>query len=169
LSTLFVDTSALAKRYLIEVGSAGVRSMTNPEAANIIVIAAVTLVEMFSLLARRVREDTLPVANATALGNVFLLHTEKEYLTVPVDSHVLVQARALVERHPLRTLDAIQLASAQRAGTILGEAMTFQQRSEPADCRTCRGPADRRSADRFMSYREHVRHHSLQRVRQYPR
>lgn len=99
--------------------------MTNPEAANIIVIAAVTLVEMFSLLARRVREDTLPVANATALGNVFLLHTEKEYLTVPVDSHVLVQARALVERHPLRTLDAIQLASAQRAGTILGEAMTF--------------------------------------------
>lgn len=125
MSTLFVDTSALAKRYLTETGSAWMRSVTSPVAGSVIVIAAVTTIEMFSLLARRVREGTLPGANATLLGNTFLLHVEGEYLTVPVDSRVLVQARDLVGRHPLRTLDAIQLASALRAGAILGEAITF--------------------------------------------
>jgi predicted nucleic acid-binding protein len=61
----------------------------------------------------------------TPLGNAFLLHAEREYLTVPLDSRVLAQARTLVGRYPLRTLDAIQLASAQTAGAILSEPVTF--------------------------------------------
>src|SRR5947209_8222968 len=80
---------------------------------------------MSALLARRVREGTLPQASATLLLNAFLLHIESEYLSVPLDTHVLAQARALVGRHPLRTLDAIQLASAQRASIVLSEPLTF--------------------------------------------
>lgn len=125
MSLLFIDTSALAKRYLVEAGTPRISSLTQPAAGNVIIVADVTAVEMSSLLARRVREGTLPQPSATLLVNVFLLHTESEYVSVPLDSHVLVQARALVGRHPLRTLDAIQLASAQRASTILGEPITF--------------------------------------------
>ena len=125
MSALFVDTSALAKRYLGEVGSAWARSVTAPAAGHVVIIASVTVVEMFSLLARRGREGTLAAANITLLGNAFLLHAEREYLVVPLDGRVLAQARTLVARFPLRTLDAIQLASAQTAGAILGESITF--------------------------------------------
>ena len=38
---------------------------------------------------------------------------------------VLEAARFLVGRHPLPTLDALQLASAQRAVSLLGEPITF--------------------------------------------
>ena len=38
---------------------------------------------------------------------------------------VLVQARSLVSAHPLRSLDAIHLASALRAETIVNEAVLF--------------------------------------------
>ena len=125
MSLLFIDTSALAKRYLIEAGAPWVGRLTHPAAGNVIIIADVTTVEMSALLARRVREGTLPQASATLLLNAFLLHIESEYLSVPLDTHVLAQARALVGRHPLRTLDAIQLASAQRASIVLSEPLTF--------------------------------------------
>jgi predicted nucleic acid-binding protein len=125
LSTLFVDTSALAKRYLSEVGSVWVSSVVAPAAGQVVIIASVTVVEMFSLLARRGREGTLAAVNITLLGNAFLLHAEREYLVVPLEGRVLVQARALIGKYPLRTLDAIQLANAQTAGAILGESITF--------------------------------------------
>jgi len=83
LSTLFADTSALAKRYLSEVGSAWVRNVTAPAAGHVVIIAGVIVVEMYSLLARRGRDGTLAAANITLLGNAFLLHAEHEYLVVP--------------------------------------------------------------------------------------
>jgi predicted nucleic acid-binding protein len=125
LSLLFLDTSALAKRYLVEIGSIWVMGLAQPAAGNVLVMADLATVEMASLLARRVREGTLPAANATLLLREFLRHAEREYLSVPQDTNVLTLARALVERYPLRALDAIQLASAQRAGSILGEPLTF--------------------------------------------
>ena len=125
MSAFFVDTSALAKRYVTEVGSAWVRSVLQLEAGNVVIVSTVTTVELSSLLARRVREGTLPAANAVLLENAFLLHVEREYLVAPLDTRVLTQARALVGIYPLRTLDAIQLASAQIAGAILSEPITF--------------------------------------------
>jgi len=109
-----MDTSALAKRYLTEAGSAWVHSVTDLATGHTILIAELTSVEMFSLLARRVRERTLSTASAVSLESAFLLHAETEYLVLPQDSAVLAQARVLLKRHPLRALDAIQLASAQR-------------------------------------------------------
>ncbi len=54
-----------------------------------------------------------------------MIHLEREYLAVPLDASVLVTARQLVGKYPLRTLDAIQLACALRAVTLLSEPMTF--------------------------------------------
>jgi len=53
LSAFFVDTSALAKRYIAEIGSSWIRGIVLPIAGNVVIIADLTLVEMFSLLARR--------------------------------------------------------------------------------------------------------------------
>ena len=80
---------------------------------------------MFALLARRQREGTLTANNVFLLQNEFSLHVEGEYLIVPLDEAVITRARNLVTRYPLRTLDAIQLACAIEATTILSELMAF--------------------------------------------
>jgi predicted nucleic acid-binding protein len=92
---------------------------------DLVLISELAAVEMISLLSRRIRESTLSASDAAALESTFLLHAEREYVTLPVDDLVLTQARALVKAHPLRALDAIQLASARRAGAILSEPITF--------------------------------------------
>jgi hypothetical protein len=50
VSALFVDTGALAKRYLDEAGSPWMRSLLAPTAGNVVVISALTQVEMALLL-----------------------------------------------------------------------------------------------------------------------
>jgi len=125
LTTFFVDTSALAKRYVREVGTAWVRSWIVPSAGNVIVISDLTTVEMIALLARQVRDGKLSVANETILSSVFLVHVEKRYISVQLDAAVLAPARTMARKHALRTLDAIQLSCALRAVALLNEPMTF--------------------------------------------
>lgn len=125
MSTFFVDTSALAKRYLVETGSNWVVSWIEPPANNVIIMSELAFVEMRSLLARRVRDGVLTPSDANALRNDFLLHGNNEYLIVLVETNVLNQAARLVDQYPLRTLDAIQLASAIQAVNVLALPMTF--------------------------------------------
>lgn len=117
MSCFFVDTSALAKRYIAEQGSEWLLSWIEPTAGNTVSIAEITHVEMFSLLARRQREGSLTTENADAL--------QDECLVLPLDSEILQQARLLVTKYPLRSLDAIQLASALQARKVLAVSITF--------------------------------------------
>lgn len=125
MNVYFVDTSALAKRYLDEVGSAWTLAWIEPPADNIVVVSELASIEMFSLFARRQREGKLTSLNASSLRVDFLLHVEQEYLTVLLDSAIVRQAQNLVTNYPLRTLDAIQLACALQAVSTLGTSMTF--------------------------------------------
>lgn len=125
MNVYFVDTSALAKRYIEEKGTDWLLSWILPEAENIVVISDITTVEMISLLARRLREGTLTTERTEILRTNFLLHSDKEYLLIPVDEDVLQRARQLLQKHTLRTLDALQLASALVAAEILEEPVIF--------------------------------------------
>lgn len=125
MSVFFVDTSALAKRYLKETGSTWVMNWILPPAGNIIVLTELAIVEMASLLGRHHRSNLLSTANLGVLQANFLVHTEKEYLIVPLESMILVQARALINKYPLRALDAIQLASALQAVALLNQQIIF--------------------------------------------
>ena len=53
VSAFFADTSALAKRYLVETGTNWVEQIESPT-QNTVIISQLTMVEMRSLLARRV-------------------------------------------------------------------------------------------------------------------
>jgi uncharacterized protein len=125
VSNFFVDSSALAKRYLTETGSAWVISWIEPSAGNVIIISELALTEVQSLLARHVRHGTLSLAGATALRNDFLIHFRDDYLVVSVETPIFQAGGHLVNKHKLRTLDATQLASAIHALSILVEPMTF--------------------------------------------
>ena len=48
MKTYFFDTSALVKRYISEIGSNWVRTVTDPEEGNGIILARITWVEMVS-------------------------------------------------------------------------------------------------------------------------
>lgn len=125
MTALFIDTSALAKRYVIETGTKWMRSQTRPSAGNNVIIAGSTPIELFSLLARRQREGSIKANAAGRLRRIVLRHVKDEYLTIPLDEALLARARGLVIKHPLRALDALQLACALEASLILNVTMTF--------------------------------------------
>lgn len=125
MSLFFVDTSAVAKRYIIETGSSWVLSWIEPPAGNVITVSKLTFVEMRSVLARRVREQLFTLTQANLLWTDFTAHISLEYLVVPLDDRVIRVAEQLVARHTLRTLDAMQLACALEAQLLLSDPVTF--------------------------------------------
>lgn len=125
MAYFYLDTSALAKRYVSEVGSAWIRGLINPASGNVTIICDLTPVEFSSLLARRQRAGELSAANATLLQIRFLADVEREYLSLPIDGSMVEEARRLVSAYPLRTLDAVQLAGALEASRIVGGSIRF--------------------------------------------
>ena len=59
MTTYYFDTSALSKRYVQETGSAWVRAVLNPSAGHLLLTARITMVEIYSALARRKREGAV--------------------------------------------------------------------------------------------------------------
>lgn len=125
MTAYFLDTSALVRRYIPEVGSVWLRSWIEPVGKHIIIVSELTIVELMAALARRQREGSIPTENFIRLRNDFLTHFEKQYSVVALRSDVLHLARDLVTKHPLRTLDAIQLAGAMMAAQAWGRPLLF--------------------------------------------
>lgn len=99
--------------------------LIRPSSLPVVIICDATLVEMFSLLERRRKMGSLTSTMVTAVQTSFLHHITNRYLVEPVDTNVFLQARSLVTKHSLRTLDAIQLSAAIDAANSLGEILTF--------------------------------------------
>lgn len=125
MSIFFTDTSALAKRYVTELGSAWVRGWTDSRAGNIIVVSGLAIVETVAALARRHRQGMLTASAFSRLHHDFLLHVDNEYIVVALEQQVLADAADLAVRHALRSLDAIQLASAQEYSRATGNLPVF--------------------------------------------
>jgi uncharacterized protein len=125
LTAYFIDTSALAKRYLNELGSHWLLSWILPTSGNVIVVSELVYAEMFSLLARRQRERGISVSARDVLQAQFMLDMGEEYLLVPLDLPVFTISQRLLNTYPLRALDAIQLASAIHASQILRVPLIF--------------------------------------------
>jgi hypothetical protein len=121
----FLDTSALAKRYVNEVGTEWVRSLIDPTANHVIVICELTPVEYFSVLGRRQREGLLTPTDSAIFQARFLVDYRQEYISVWLQPDVLMQARNLLLQYSLRTLDAIQLASALIFQQTFQESIIF--------------------------------------------
>jgi uncharacterized protein len=118
LSQFFIDTSPLAKRYIPEIGSAWINSWIVPQANNEIIISALATVEIYSFLTRRERESSVTSSQRQLMQNDFQFHVQEQYLLIDLDETVLDRARDLLLKHPLRTLDAIQLACALEAAHL---------------------------------------------------
>ena len=103
----YFDASALVKRYVREKGSAKVQRLL---AAEVAATSRLSAVEIASTVARRVREGHLPGEDRDRI----LAAVDRDMtavLVVEITAAVLASAQRLLQRHSLRTGDAIQLAS----------------------------------------------------------
>lgn len=104
-----------------EEGSARVRRWL---AAGPVATSRLSAVEIASALARRCREGAFPATERDRALSALEQDLSALYL-VELSPSVVVGARALLIRHPLRGGDAIQLASALLLQRELEEAVTF--------------------------------------------
>ncbi|MEP7339803.1 MAG: type II toxin-antitoxin system VapC family toxin [Acidobacteriota bacterium] len=111
----YADTSALAKRHLVEAGRGWVRSLTKPDTNNSIFTAQISLVELYSALNRQLRKKSINNLRYSRLSFVVSRIWNSQYLIVLTTTQVLEGARQLVEQYPLKAYDAVQLASAIQA------------------------------------------------------
>jgi predicted nucleic acid-binding protein len=67
VTTFYVDTSALVKRYVDEIGSGWLRTIVSAEPSSSVIIVHLAIVEMTSALTRRLREGVLTPAEYAQL------------------------------------------------------------------------------------------------------
>lgn len=122
----YLDTSALIKRFVVERGSPLVRSLVTrgPTATGKIAYA-----EVYAGLKRKNREGFLPGRQYDLICRQFE-DDWQAYVRVELLDEVLLLARDLIGRHPLRGFDAIHLASALRLKSALDEPLTFAAADE---------------------------------------
>jgi predicted nucleic acid-binding protein len=108
---LLFDTSAIAKRYLKETGTAWVRSLTKGGLKNLLFLSNITAVEVTSAIVRRQKGGTLSAKSATAALTKFRREFSKKFLIIPATSALIQEAEHLAETHALRAYDAVQLAT----------------------------------------------------------
>ena len=116
MAGLFLDTSALAKLYHPEAGSAFVEDLVLRSSAAII-ISRLTVVEVQSVFARKMRSGAIAAADSVLLRRLFEEHMANDLFRVIglTGAHYL-GAGELIQRHGtslgLRTLDSLQLTLA---------------------------------------------------------
>ena len=117
MPTYFLDSSAIAKRYVAEVGSAWITALTDPRSRNVCWLAAVTRVEVVAGLYRRHRMGHLGAIDAQRFAAAFLHEYALAFRALAIDTATPDAAVKLIGTHPVRAYDAIQLATALRLRT----------------------------------------------------
>lgn len=112
VAAYFLDSSALLKRYLSEIGTAWVQSLTAKASGNILLISRITSVEILSAIARRQREGSLTSEQTQTLRTIVQQHFTDQYEIVELTPTLTTLAGELCARQSLRAYDAVQLASA---------------------------------------------------------
>ena len=112
MTTYYVDTSALAKQYIDEIGSDWVRGVLGRSPPPAVIVVHLATVEMTSALARRRREGILTQAEYARIRDAFRSDCLSQYDIVAVSSSIVDEANRLLERYPLRAYDAVHLAPA---------------------------------------------------------
>ena len=111
---LYLDSSALFKRYQNEQGTAALNARLRKEAKGLrsVFTSVLTYAEIHAAFARRAREKLLSPKEAAAVQDEFDADWALSMSPIELGTGVLVFVRDLVKEFPLRGADAIHLASA---------------------------------------------------------
>lgn len=112
MSTYYLDTSALVKRYFPEAGSAWITALCDPIHNHWVLISMLTRVEAAAAFALKQRTGVMTLGERDAAVKLLVLHATTEYQLIPVHAPLLDRAMSLTQRYGLRGYDAVQLATA---------------------------------------------------------
>lgn len=119
--TVYFDASALAKRYVREKGSLRVRRLLS---SGVPATSRYSAVEIASALARRAREGAIAEADRER-ALAALREDLTAMLIIELTPEIMTRAQVLLQRHPLRAGDAIQLASCLELQSELEKPITL--------------------------------------------
>lgn len=115
----FFDASAIVGRYVQEAHSTRVRRLL---ASGDVAVSRLSEVEAVSALARLAREGAISAAQRDRAVDAFLSDLAAWHV-VEITPAVAAAARALLTRHALRSLDALQLGAALFLQDALGKRL----------------------------------------------
>jgi len=119
---IYFDTSALIKNFILEQGSKVVQDLVRNSSP--VATASIAYAEVYSGLTRKRRERLLTVTQHVTVCRQFEEHWAS-YIHVELAPEVLILAKDLIQRHPLRAFDAIHLASALVLQKGIDQALQF--------------------------------------------
>ena len=110
MANYYFDTSAMLKIYIEEDGTDRVLTLIDEDSDNRLFILELTLLEARSALGRRERMRSV----STDTANDALAQIDRDRTSLftirPISALVMDEAFRLIDNHPLRALDALQLA-----------------------------------------------------------
>jgi uncharacterized protein len=118
----FLDSSAIVKRYVPEVGTEWIQEICDRQLNHPLFVAGITWVEVLSAVACRHREGSFSAAQISQIHLAIQNHWSSQYRIVEIEQTLIRRAGELVNQYPLRAYDAVQLASALRVQEALTNA-----------------------------------------------
>lgn len=111
---LYLDSSALVKRYKREPGTDALNVRLEEETKNSrrVFTSVLTFAEIHAVIAREAQEKRLSTAQAEAIHDSFDADWVVGLTPIELLAGVLVSIRGIVRAHPLKGADAVHLASA---------------------------------------------------------
>ena len=133
MESFFLDTSALIKRYVDEEGTSQIVGLPDRLDGGTLIILDVALLESRSAVRRREREGDIPAVDADRILKQIEEDAASSFLVQPSTAAVVEDAARLIDRHPLKAYDALQLAGCLMARRGTPAPVTFVC----ADTRLC--------------------------------
>lgn len=125
MASYYFDTSALLKFYIQEEGSEVVAGLMQNIGNDRTSILDITLLELRSAVRRRERQADMSEREANRIIDKIQKDETLVYLVQSLDSSVTEEAVRILDTHPLKTLDALQLAGCLIISRSMSEPLTF--------------------------------------------
>ena len=126
MALYYLETSALVKLYIYELGTERLLSLAASGTGHRFSILSLAQVEFRSAIRRRQRGGEILNYEADEVIESFRRHTEGTFLVQPVSDSLLDVSLALVDGYALRAYDAMQLAGYVLLRSVSGaEEPTF--------------------------------------------
>lgn len=119
---IYLDTSALVKKYVFEAGTDEVRTLLKKE--HNVITSKLTYAEICASFARKQREGNMGKGVYDRIWESFLNDWEV-FTLVEVKEEIFPLIHKLTKTHSLRGADAVHLASALWVGNEIGRLLIF--------------------------------------------
>lgn len=121
MALYYLETSALVKLYVYELGTEDLVRLTSDAAGNRFAILSLAQVEFRAAIRRQQRGGEVSGTQADLLIESFSRHAEGRFTVQPFTDALLDVALALIDAYPLKGFDAVQLAGYLMLRSISGD------------------------------------------------